>query len=203
MQGAVTSAAMALALGHCWLEMVNKTLENNRYLHCSLEKILWYGTLVMMEKCNHNHCILGAKSNFYEYRNINHDSVPKMAPVDYFYTTVMCLTHCGLVTSYDDIDLCKNWLRWWRQAINLTNVNLSSKVLNGNSTRSAHELNPCKGQWVNFVLSNINSSELVGSDLEDNIKGIFLIENISPVIKIHLVYNCIRFLLMKSPDLLR
>ena len=41
------------------------------------------------------------------------------------------LTHCGIETPYGDIGLTQHWFRWWlaacrHQAINLTNVDLSS-----------------------------------------------------------------------------
>ena len=41
------------------------------------------------------------------------------------------LTHCGLVTPYGDMDLCRHWFRlwlvaWWHQAITWTNVDWSS-----------------------------------------------------------------------------
>ena len=43
----------------------------------------------------------------------------------------LSLTHCGLVTPYDDRDLGQHWFRkwlvaWWHQAITWTNVDLSS-----------------------------------------------------------------------------
>ena len=45
--------------------------------------------------------------------------------------SVILLTNCGLVTPYDDIDLCQHWLRWrlfaWQhQAITWTSVDLPS-----------------------------------------------------------------------------
>ena len=51
-------------------------------------------------------------------------------PVCTFYGVCCILTHCGLVTPYDDRDLCQHWLKYWlvawrHQAITWTNVDWS------------------------------------------------------------------------------
>ena len=47
--------------------------------------------------------------------------------------TFICLTHCGLVTPYGDIELGQHWLRSWlvawpNQSITWTNVDSSSEI---------------------------------------------------------------------------
>ena len=67
--------------------------------------------------------------------NFEYDAQPEvkndqgMVPQDH-----MSLTHCGLVTAHDSIELDQHWFRYWlgairQQAITWTNVDLSSKVL--------------------------------------------------------------------------
>ena len=87
--------------------------------------------------------------------SIDHMKLFKMANTILRYLTVLVgwnvffLTHCGQVP-YGHIDLVQHWFRqrfvvWKHQAINWTNVDLSTKVFCGippesKSTRSAHEL---------------------------------------------------------------
>ena len=67
------------------------------------------------------------------------------------------LTHCGLVTSYGDIDLRQLWHRQWlvawrHQAITWTNVDLSSERSSGNHLRAvSQEIPP---PWISKKLEN-------------------------------------------------
>ena len=110
-------------------------------------------------------CVIHGKSTF-RLLMVWHHKKPKHLWTPWLSTTVYCyffkigmpeliIAHCGLVTSYANIELCEDWLRWWlvawrHHAIIWTNINYSCVIFCGiNLTSFYNEYPSCYSvKWI-------------------------------------------------------
>ena len=84
-----------------------------------------------------------------------------------FVSASICLAHCGLVTSYGDLDLSQYWFRlwlvaWWHKAFTWSNVDLSSLRSNGiyltAILQETHRLAVITFIWILLIKKNKNKN---------------------------------------------